>query len=147
MSNPKKPTIGYVSGAWDMFHIGHLRLLKRAKAHCDYLIVGVNTDERIARQKKHVPIFPYKERAAIVKACKYVDKVIPQNDSDRLATWKKYHFNKLFAGSDWKGTPRWDQYKEQLEPLGVEVVFFSRTKGISSTKIRRRIQKISEKEL
>lgn len=139
--------IGYVSGAWDMFHIGHLNLIKRAKAHCDFLIVGVNTDRRIIEQKNRAPIFSYKERAAIVESCKYVDKVIPQDDSDRLDTWKKYHFNKLFAGSDWKNTPRWDKYKQQLEPLGVEIVFFPRTKGISSTKIRNIIQQISEKEL
>ncbi|MBR0467938.1 adenylyltransferase/cytidyltransferase family protein [Candidatus Saccharibacteria bacterium] len=139
--------IGYVSGAWDMFHIGHLNLLKRAKANCDYLIVGVNTDERIIEQKKRKPVFSFQERSAIVEACKYVDKVIPQNDSDRLATWKKYHFNKLFAGSDWKNTPRWNKYSEQLEPLGVKIVFFPRTKGISSTKMRDIIQKISEKEL
>lgn len=139
--------IGYVSGSWDMFHIGHLRLLQRAKAHCDYLIVGVNTDERIIKQKNRTPVFSYKERAAIVEACKYVDKVISQNDSDRLATWKKYRFNRLFAGSDWENTPRWNQYKKQLEPLGVEIIFFPRTKGISSTKIRETIQKISEKEL
>ena len=147
MSKKEKPIIGYVSGAWDMFHIGHLNLLKKAKAHCDYLIVGVNTDERIIEQKKRTPVFSYKERAAIVEACKYTDKVIPQNDSDRLATWKKYHFNKLFAGSDWKDTPRWNQYKEQLEPLGVEIIFFPRTKGVSTTKIRAAIQRISEQEL
>ncbi len=139
--------IGYVSGAWDMFHIGHLNLIKRAKANCDYLIVGVNTDQRIMEQKNHAPIFSYEERAAIVAACRYVDKVIPQNDSDRLSTWNKYHFNKLFAGSDWKNTPRWESYKQQLEPLGVEIVFFPRTKGISSTKIRKVIQEFSEKEL
>lgn len=147
MSNSNNLVIGYVSGAWDMFHIGHLNLLRKAKTHCDYLIVGVNTDKRIIEQKKRTPVFPYKDRAAIVKACKYVDKVIPQNDSDRLSTWKKYHFNKLFAGSDWKNTPRWNEYAEQLNPLGVEIVFFPRTKGISSTKIRETIQKISEKEL
>ena len=147
MSNAKQPIVGYVSGAWDMFHIGHLKLLERAKNHCDYLIVGVNTDERIAKQKNRAPIFPYEERAAIVEACKYVDKVIPQKDSDRLATWQKYHFNKLFAGSDWKNTPRWNEYTKQLEPLGVEIVFFPRTKGISSTKIRNTLQNVFEKEL
>ncbi len=139
--------IGYVSGSWDMFHIGHLNLLRRSKAKCDFLIVGVNTDERIIEQKNREPIFSYSERAAIVEACKYVDKVIPQNDSDRLKTWGEYHFNRLFAGSDWKNTERWDNYKKQLEPLGVEIIFFPRTKGISSTKLRQTIQKISEKEL
>lgn len=139
--------IGYVSGVWDMFHIGHLNLLKRAKANCDYLIVGVNTDKRVLEQKHKYPVFSYHERSAIVSACKYVDQVIPQKDSDRLSTWKKYHFNKLFAGSDWEDTPRWNQYKKQLEPLGVEIIFFPRTKGISSTKIRAAIQKLSEQEL
>ena len=139
--------VGYVSGVWDMFHIGHLNLLKRARENCDYLIVGVNTDERVLENKHHYPIFPYKERAAIVEACKYVDKVIPQEDSDRLATWKQHHFNRLFAGSDWENTPRWNQYAKELEPLGVEIIFFPRTQGISSTKIREVIQKISEEEL
>lgn len=137
-------TIGYVSGVWDMFHIGHLNLIKRAKSQCDYLIVGVNTDERVIEQKHKSPVFSYEERAAIVAACRYVDKVIPQNDSDRLATWKKYHFDKLFAGSDWKNTPRWDKYAEQLEPLGVKIVFFPRTEGISSTKLKSIIEKLSE---
>ncbi len=138
--------IGYVSGVWDMFHIGHLNLLKRAKSQCDYLIVGVNTDERVMQQKNKTPIFPYNERAAIVEACKYVDKVIPQSDSDRLKTWENYHFNKLFAGSDWKNTERWNRYAKQLEPLGVEIVFFPRTKNISSSKLRKIIQEISKEE-
>ena len=136
--------VGYVSGVWDMFHIGHLNLIRRAKSQCDYLIVGVNTDERVIEQKHKSPVFSYKERAAIVAACRYVDKVIPQNDSDRLATWKKYHFNKLFAGSDWKDTPRWNKYAEQLEPLGVKIIFFPRTKGISSTELKSVIEKLSE---
>ena len=136
--------VGYVSGVWDMFHIGHLNLIKRAKSQCDYLIVGVNTDKRVMEQKHKSPVFSYKERATIVAACRYVDKVIPQNDSDRLATWKKYHFNKLFAGSDWKDTPRWNKYAEQLEPLGVKIVFFPRTKGISSTKLKTIIEELSD---
>lgn len=136
--------VGYVSGVWDMFHIGHLNLIKRAKSQCDYLIVGVNTDKRVMEQKHKSPVFSYKERATIVAACRYVDKVIPQNDSDRLATWKKYHFNKLFAGSDWKDTPRWNKYAEQLEPLGVKIVFFPRTEGISSTKLKTIIEELSD---
>ena len=135
--------IGYVSGAWDMFHIGHLNLLKNAKENCDYLIVGVNTDERILKQKKRRPVISYDERAAIVEACRYVDKVVPQNDSDRFKTWEKYHFNKLFAGSDWKNTKRWNDYKAQLEPLGVEVIFFPRTRGVASTYLRETLEKLS----
>ena len=95
--------VGYTTGVYDMFHIGHLNVIKRAKEQCDYLIVGVSTDELVQLEKKKTPIIPFEERTAIVEAIKYVDEVVPQIDKDKLRAWEKYHFNKMFVGSDWKG--------------------------------------------
>ena len=88
--------IGYTTGVYDMFHIGHLNILQRAKANCDYLIVGVSTDELVQSEKHKTPIIPFAERCAIVSAIKYVDKVVPQENKDKFATWEKYHCNQIF---------------------------------------------------
>lgn len=127
--------IGYTTGVYDMFHIGHLNVIRRAKEQCDYLIVGVSTDELVQKEKNKTPVIPYKERAAIVGALKYVDEVVPQEDKNKLGAWKKYHFDKMFVGSDWKGTPQWERYEKELEPYGVEIVYLSHTDGISSTQL------------
>lgn len=127
--------IGYTTGVYDMFHIGHLNVIQRAKKECDYLIVGVSTDELVQQEKNKTPVIPYAERAAIVQALKYVDEVVPQVNKNKLAAWEKYHFNKMFVGSDWKGTPQWDEFEEQFFPLGVEIVYLPHTDGISSTKL------------
>lgn len=95
--------IGYTTGVYDMFHIGHLNVIKRAKEQCDFLIVGVSTDDLVRHEKNKTPVIPYAERAAIVAALKYVDQVVPQTDKDKFGAWEKYHFNKMFVGSDWKG--------------------------------------------
>ena len=134
--------IGYTTGVYDMFHIGHLNILRRAKEMCDYLIVGVSTDELVIHDKNKVPIIPFKERCAIVEAIKYVDKVVPQPDKDKLCAWKKYHFSKMFVGSDWKGTSAWKRFEEQFRPLGVEIVYLTHTDGISSTLLREKLNKI-----
>ena len=97
--------IGYTTGVYDMFHIGHLNLIQRAKRECDYLIVGVSTDELVEREKNKTPVIPYEERAAIVQALRDVDEVVPQKDKNKLAAWHLFHFDKMFVGSDWKGTP------------------------------------------
>ena len=131
--------IGYTTGVFDMFHIGHLNILKRAKEQCDYLIVGVSTDELVKTEKNKMPIIPFDERCAIVEAIKYVDKVVPQCDKNKFAAWEKYHFQKMFVGSDWKGTPSWDKFEKQLSPVGVEIVYFDHTDGISSTILRNRL--------
>lgn len=131
--------IGYTTGVFDMFHIGHLNILKRAKENCDYLIVGVSTDELVQNEKNKTPIIPYEERAEIVQSICYVDKVVPQINKDKLEAWEKYKFKKMFVGSDWKGTPAWEKYEEQLIPLGVEIVYFAHTDGISSTILRERL--------
>ena len=132
-------TIGYTTGVFDMFHIGHLNILERAKAQCDFLIVGVSTDELVQREKNKVPIISFAERVAIVSAIKYVDRVVPQEDKNKFAAWEKYHFHKMFVGSDWKGTPQWDGFEKQFAPLGVEIVYLDHTDGISSTILREKI--------
>lgn len=128
--------IGYTTGVFDMFHIGHLNILKRAKAQCDYLIVGVSTDELVQHDKNKTPIIPFADRCAIVEAIKYVDKVVPQPDKDKFAAWERYHFNKMFVGSDWKGTEAWNRFEAQLAPVGVEIIYLDHTEGISSTILR-----------
>lgn len=125
--------IGYTAGAFDLFHIGHLNLIKRAKQHCDYLIVGVTTDDLIYNTKNKYPVIPYGERVEIVSSLKYVDKVVPQEDLDKVKAWEKYKYNVLFSGDDWKTSPRWLGYVEELKKHNVEVVFFPYTKTTSST--------------
>ena len=122
--------IGYTTGVYDMFHIGHLNVIRKAKEQCDYLIVGISTDELAEKEKHKTPVIPYEERVAIVSALKYVDQVVPQSDIDKVAAWKRYHFNKLFVGSDWEGTPRWKVYEEEFRPLGVSVIYLPYTDGI-----------------
>lgn len=128
--------IGYTTGVYDMFHIGHLNIIKRAKEQCDYLIVGVSTDELVQKEKNKSPIIPYAERCAIVEAIKYVDKVVPQVDKNKFGAWEKLHFHKMFVGSDWKGTEAWNHYEEQFAPHGVEIVYLAHTDGISSSILR-----------
>lgn len=131
--------IGYTTGVFDMFHIGHLNILHRAKEQCDYLIVGVSTDELVQHDKNKTPIIPFNERCAIVKAIKYVDRIVPQSDKNKFDAWEKYHFNKMFVGSDWQGTPAWKKFEEQFAPVGVEIVYLSHTDGISSSILREKI--------
>lgn len=125
--------IGYTTGVYDMFHIGHLNIIQRAKAQCDYLIVGVTTDELCYRRKKKYPIICEAERIAIVKSIRYVDQVVRQTDMDKFKMVKEYKVNKVFVGSDWKGTPSWNQYEKELAIIGCEVVYLEHTDGISST--------------
>ena len=133
--------IGYTTGVYDMFHIGHLNILRRAKEQCDFLIVGVSTDELVQREKNKTPVISFEDRCKIVEAIKYVDQVVPQVDKNKFAAWEKYKFHKMFVGSDWQGTDTWNRFEEQFRPLGVEIVYFSYTDGISSTNLRERIDK------
>lgn len=134
--------IGYTTGVYDMFHIGHLNLIKRAKEQCDYLIVGVSTDELVLKEKAKTPVIPYTERCEIVAALKYVDQVVMQEDKNKMAAWEKYHFDKMFVGSDWEGTPQWIKFEEEFNPIGVEIVYLPHTDGISSTKLTGIIKEI-----
>lgn len=128
--------IGYTTGVFDMFHIGHLNILKRAKEQCDFLIVGVSTDENVLNYKHKLPVIPYEDRAAIVQAIKYVDKVVPQKSMDKFEAWESLHFDKLFHGNDWKGSNMYNEVEEKLKHVGVEVVYFEYTKGVSSSMLR-----------
>ena len=135
--------IGYTTGVYDMFHIGHLNILKRAKEQCDFLIVGVSTDELVRQDKNKTPIIPFVDRCAIVEAIKYVDQVVPQEDKNKFAAWEKYQFNKMFVGSDWKNTPQWDMFEKQFAPVDVEIVYLDHTDGISSTILRDRLNEVN----
>lgn len=131
--------IGYTTGVYDMFHIGHLNILRRAKEQCDFLIVGVSTDELVEHDKHKTPIIPFEERLSIVASIKYVDQVVPQIDKNKFGAWEKLKFDKMFVGSDWQGTPQWKEYEEQFSNVGVEIVYLQHTDGISSTLLREKL--------
>ena len=131
--------VGYTAGVYDMFHIGHLNVIRNAKANCDYLVVGVTTDEVVEQNKHKTPIIPYSERAAIVEAIKYVDKVIPQERYDiqgKVETVVSNHIDVMFVGSDWEGTEKWKKIEEELAKVGCRVQYLPHTDGISSTILR-----------
>lgn len=133
--------IGYTTGVFDLFHIGHLNILIKAKEHCDYLIVGVTTDELVS-YKNTQAVVPFEERIEIVKAISYVDEVVPQITMDKKEAWKKLKFDRMFVGSDWKGTEKWDKLEEEFVKLNVEIMYFPYTKGTSSTKLRETLEKL-----
>ena len=139
-----KIIIGYTTGVYDLFHIGHLNLLKNAKGMCDKLIVGVTVDELVAYKGKHAFI-PFHERIEIVRACKYVDAAVPQYDMDKLMACKKLKANILFVGDDWYDTPKWEEYEKQFTDAGIKIVYFPYTKGVSSTKINDALVKLRDK--
>lgn len=133
--NEKRVRIGYLSGTFDLFHVGHLNLLKRAKAQCDYLIVGVHSS---AAHKGKETFIPFEERKQIVASCQYVDRVVQSEPEDSDA-WDLYHYDRLFVGSDYKGTERFNRYEEYFKDKGVEIVYFPYTKSTSSTQIRKTV--------
>ena len=140
----KKYKIGYTTGVFDMFHIGHLNILKRAKEQCDYLIVGVSTDELVKDYKHKTPIIPFEERCAIVEAIRYVDEVVPQSSMDKLKAWEVIKFDAMFHGSDWKGTKLYSNYECEFAKIGVDLVFLPHTDGTSSTELSQKLQKDNE---
>ena len=140
----KKYKIGFTAGVYDMFHIGHLNLLKNAKKHCDFLIVGVSTDEVVLENKNKKTIIPFNQRFEIVESIKYVDKVIPQNSYDvdgKISIVLANDIDVMFVGSDWKGTDKWNEIEVELAKLGCAVIYLPHTDGISSTDLRKRIGK------
>lgn len=137
----KKYKVGYTTGVYDMFHIGHLNIIKRAKEQCEYLIVGVTTDDLCEKNKRKRPIICEDDRVAIVEAIKYVDKVVLQYDMDKLSAVKKYSADAVFVGSDWKDTPAWNKYEKEFASVGCSVVYLDHTDGISSTILRERLNK------
>ena len=132
--------IGYTTGVFDLFHVGHLNLIRRARENCDRLIVGVSTDEVVEEYKGHRPIIPYAERVEIVKAIRWVDEVVPQTTMDKFAAWEKLRFNRLFHGNDWKGSAMYNEVEAKLAAVGVEVLYFPYTQGTSSTLLADRLR-------
>lgn len=127
-------TIGYTTGVYDLFHIGHLNLLKNAKGLCDKLIVGVTVDELVKYKHKRA-IIPFEDRLEIVRSIKYVDAAIPQENIDKFSVWEKLKFDILFVGDDWYQSESWQKLEEKFKGVGVKIVYFPYTKGVSSTVI------------
>ena len=140
----KKYRVGYTTGVFDMFHVGHLNILRKAKEQCDYLIVGVSTDELVQEYKKKKPIIPFEERIRIVEALKCVDAVVPQTSMDKLAAWHDLKYNVLFHGSDWKGSSMYEKVIKDLQGVGVDVVFLPHTAGVSSTLLSEVLYQMNE---
>jgi len=137
--------IGYTSGVYDLFHVGHLNLLRNAKGMCDKLIVGVSTDELVAYKNK-TAVIPHAERMEIVRSLKYVDSVIAQEHMNKFEMWEKLKFDVLFVGDDWYKSEKWEQIEEQLESVGVRLVYFPYTKNTSSTLLNDVLVKIRDSE-
>lgn len=129
-------SIGYTTGVYDMFHVGHLNVLKRAKLECDYLIVGVTTDELCEERKGRRPIIPFVERMEIVEHIRFVDEVVAQTSMDKIEAWNNLKFDKMFVGDDWKGTDKWNELEREFASRGVEILYFPYTRHTSSTKLR-----------
>lgn len=122
-----------------MFHIGHLNLLKNARSRCDYLIVGVNSDELVEQYKNKCAIVPLEERMEIIRSLRYVDEVMRIDSLDKKISWKQKHYNVLFIGDDWRGHPRWEATKIEMEQYGVQTIFLPHTEGTNSTLLREKL--------
>ncbi len=138
--------IGYTTGVYDLFHIGHLNLLKNAKGMCDKLIVGVTVDELVSYKGKQAMI-PFEDRIEIVRSIKYVDAAVPQYDMDKLAACKKLGAKFLFVGDDWYNTEKWQQYEKEFEKEGIKIIYFPYTSGVSSTKINEALNAVRKNDL
>jgi len=135
----KRYKVGYTTGVFDLFHVGHLNILKRSKSQCDFLIVGVSTDDLVMEYKGKHPIIPYEERVEIIKGIKYVDQVIPQISREKVVAWEHLLFDVMFVGDDWKGNAFFNEVENKLKQVGVDIVYFPYTKGISSTIVKEKI--------
>lgn len=133
--------VGYTAGVYDLFHIGHLNLLKNAKGMCDKLVVGVTVDE-LVRYKGKNALIPFEDRIEIVRSCKYVDAAVPQYDMDKIKVCRELGATILFVGDDWYGTEKWKTYEKEFEKENIKVVYFPYTRGVSSTKITNALKQI-----
>lgn len=138
--------IGYTTGVYDLFHVGHLNLLKNAKGLCDKLIVGVTVDELVSYKGKKSMI-PFEDRIEIVRSIKYVDAAVPQYDMDKLTACKKLGAQVLFVGDDWYNTPKWNDFEKQFKEAGIKIIYFPYTKGTSSTQIRKALDMVRKDNL
>lgn len=132
----KKYKIGYTQGVYDMFHIGHLNILKRAKEQCECLIVGINSDALVQSYKNKIPVINENDRMEIVSNIKCVDKVVLADTLDKIVMYQKLNFDAIFIGSDWQGDHRWKKTEEEMNKIGVDVIFLPHTDGITSTLLR-----------
>lgn len=137
----EKYKIGYTTGVFDLFHIGHLNLLRRAKERCEHLIVGVSSDELVAYKNKRA-VIPFEERIQIVQAIRYVDQAVPQYNMNKMEAWEKYHFNVMFVGDDWKNTEKWNRYEKEFQAIGVDIIYFPYTRTTSSTLLNETLLKL-----
>jgi glycerol-3-phosphate cytidylyltransferase len=131
-----RPVVGYVPGAWDMFHIGHLNILLRSREQCDRLIVGVVTDDALYAAKNKYPIVPLAERMEVVSHFAMVDDVVVDYSSNKLDVWRRVGFDVLFKGDDWRGTAKGDKLEADMATVGVSVCYFPYTAHTSSTQLR-----------
>lgn len=135
--------VGYVPGVFDLFHIGHLNILKRARDRCETLIVGVVTDETCLRMKGYRPIVPFAERIEIVRSVRFVDEAVPDESSDKRYAWQAHRFDVLFKGSDWNDTDRGRALELQMEEVGVRVEYLPYTEHTSSTMLREALGRLA----
>jgi glycerol-3-phosphate cytidylyltransferase len=143
-----KTITGYTTGIYDLFHVGHLNILKYARTGCDRLIVGVTTDELAFKLKGRKPIIPFGERIEIIRSLRFVDEAVAEDSDDKFQAWEKLRFDVVFKGDDWKGSDKWNKLQERFKTVGVEVVFFPYTQSTSSTIIRSILEeRIIEKNL
>ncbi len=133
--------LGYTTGVYDLFHIGHLNLLKNAKGMCDKLIVGVTSDKLVGYKNKR-SVIPFEERMEIVRNVKFVDAVIPQEDMDKFKVWEMLKFDIMFVGDDWADSDKWKVYEAKFKEVGVRIMYFPYTKGTSSTLINETLNKL-----
>lgn len=137
----KNKVIGYTTGVYDLFHIGHLNILKNAKSLCDHLIVGVSTDALVAYKNKRA-VIPFEERVEIVKSIQYVDAAIAQENMDKFEAWQKLKFNVIFVGDDWYQSDKWKIIEQKFNEVGVKVIYFPYTKNTSSTILNQTLEKL-----
>tara|TARA_S200000501_G_C20629644_1_gene658326 strand:+ start:247 stop:678 length:432 start_codon:yes stop_codon:yes gene_type:complete len=141
----KKKLIGYTTGVFDLFHVGHVEILRKSKSMCDKLIVGVTSD-KLVKYKFKKSVIPFKERIKIVSACKYVDLAVPQNNMNKIMAYKKYKFDFMFVGDDWHNTEKWNEFEKSFKKLNVKIIYFPYTKNTSSTKLNSILDKLREKK-
>ena len=138
--------IGFAPGVYDLFHVGHLNILRQAREHCDRLVAGVTTDALTTRLKGKVPVVPLAERLEIVRSVRYVDEAVVEAEVDKLNTWKRVGFHVIFKGDDWRGTPKWEEFERRFAEVGVEVVYFPYTAHTSSTLLSGALKMLSGHE-
>lgn len=146
LSVASRPTgrVGYAAGAFDLFHVGHLNILKHAKSACDYLIAGVVSDELLRTRKRIQPVIPLSERLEIVRHIGFVDEAVEETWDDKLQAWEALRFDIFFKGDDWRGTPEGNRLEAEFAKVGVEVVYFPYTMSTSSTSLRRALVLLEE---